>query len=97
MQSSLNSGGVSADPPIFFAPSRGPKEGKKSLVKKPENHGKPWTMAERRRLKQLAEQNAPTRVIGLELRRTAAAVSSEASDLGISLRPANRPRYSRRG
>lgn len=67
--------------------------GRKTMAKKPENHGKPWTPAENRQLRQEARENTPTRVIGLHLGRTADAVHSQASELGVSLKPTNQKPY----
>jgi hypothetical protein len=43
----------------------------------------------------LARQNTPTRVIGLKLGRSEAAVYARASQLGISLKPTNQSPYNR--
>ncbi len=49
-----------------------------------------------RELRTEAEQNTPTRVIGLKLGRTEAAVRSKAGEENISLRPTNQsPRRTR--
>jgi hypothetical protein len=48
------------------------------------------------KLKELAQGNTPTRVIGLKLGRTPGAVSSKAAQEGISLKPTNQSPYSRR-
>jgi hypothetical protein len=47
-------------------------------------------------LKTLAAGNTPTRVIGLKLGRTPAAVSSKASQKGVSLKPTNQAPYGTR-
>ncbi len=60
------------------------------------NAGKPWTVADEDRLRELAAENTPTRVIGLKLGRTSAAVYSHASKLGVSLKPVNQSPYRRR-
>jgi len=60
------------------------------------NSGKPWTPSDIRHLNQLAQQNTPTRVIGLKLGRTPAAVQTRASEEGISLKPWNRSPYGTR-
>jgi hypothetical protein len=60
------------------------------------NSGKPWTAADLKALKELAGGNTPTRVIGLKLGRTAAAVSKKASESGISLQPPNQSPYNRK-
>jgi hypothetical protein len=50
------------------------------MAKPPANHGKQWTPAEVKQLKQLAQENTPTRVIGLKLGRTADAVRAKAGE-----------------
>jgi len=57
------------------------------------NSGKPWTKSDIKGLRSLAQQNTPTRVIGLKLGRTPSAVYSKASEEGISLKPANQRPY----
>jgi len=66
------------------------------MSKSDRNSGKRWTPSEVKLLRQLAGQNTPTRVIGLELCRTPAAVQSKASDECISLKPTNQSPYNRR-
>jgi len=63
------------------------------MAKTPTNHRKSWTAAEIKQLKAEVKQNTPTRVLGLHLERTAAAVQSKASSLGISLKPTNQSPY----
>ncbi len=60
------------------------------------NTGKPWTAEQVRELRQLARVDTPTRVIGLKLGRTEAAVYTKASEEGISLGPTNQSPYNRR-
>lgn len=60
------------------------------------NSGKSWTSVEIKSMAGLAKQNAPTRVIGLKLGRTEAAVRTKASEEGISLKPTNQSPYNRR-
>jgi hypothetical protein len=60
------------------------------------NSGKAWTPTAERALRQLARQNTPTRVIGLKLGRTEAAVRAKAHELGVSLKPTNQSPYNRR-
>lgn len=60
------------------------------------NTGKPWTKTEAARLRTLAKENTPTRVIGLKLGRTEAAVRSKAGSEGVSLKPTNQSPYNRR-
>jgi hypothetical protein len=66
------------------------------MSKSNRNSGKPWTPADRRQLRKLAKENTPTRVAGLKLGRTPAAVQSQASKQGTSLKPPNQSPYNRR-
>lgn len=66
------------------------------MATKPANQGKQWTPAEVRQLEKLADQNTPTRVIGIKLGRSEDAVRSKASDENISLKPTNQSPYNRR-
>lgn len=66
------------------------------MSKTPSNHGKAWSRGDDQQLRQLAQQNTPTRVMGLKLGRTEEAVRSHASDLGVSLKPTNQSPYNRR-
>lgn len=66
------------------------------MAKYDRNAGKPWESSEIARLRELAQQNTPTRVIGLKLGRTEAAIRTKAYQEGISLKPVNRPPYGRR-
>lgn len=66
------------------------------MSKKPENHGKSWTDANVKQLKQLAKENTPTRVIGLKLGRTEDSVQSKASEENVSLKPTNQSPYNRK-
>lgn len=65
-------------------------------TKKPANAGKYWTEDDIARLRQLARENTPTRVMALKLDRTADAVSAKASDIGLSIKPTNQSPYNRR-
>lgn len=60
------------------------------------NSGKQWTKPEVSKLRSMAKQNTPTRVIGLKLGRPVSGVYAKASDEGISLRPNNQSPYNRR-
>jgi len=62
-------------------------------TKSTRNTGKPWTDQDVRMLRSLANQNTPTRVMGLKLGRTPASVRSKASNEGISLKPTNQSPY----
>lgn len=66
------------------------------MPKSTRNTGKPWTSSDVKSLKGLAAGNTPTRVIGLKLGRTEAAVRGKASEAGISLKPTNQSPYNRR-
>jgi hypothetical protein len=65
------------------------------MSKTPENDGKPWSKDDVQQLRRLAEQNTPTRVIGLKLGRTEDAVRSKAHERDISLKPVNQSPYNR--
>jgi hypothetical protein len=66
------------------------------MAKTPPRHQEEWTRPEVRELGKLADQNTPTRVMGLKLGRTEDAVRAKASDEGISLKPTNQSPYNRR-
>lgn len=66
------------------------------MAKYNRNSGKVWTPTDVSNLSKLADGNTPTRVIGLKLGRTPGAVSSKASEEGISLKPTNQRPYNRR-
>lgn len=64
-----------------------------TVTKSTRNTGKSWAPSDVKVLKQLAKGNTPTRVIGLKLGRTPAAVYKKASEKGISLAPTNQSPY----
>ena len=64
-------------------------------TKKPVNAGKHWTGEDISKLRQLARENTPTRVMALKLGRTAEAVYGKADDIGLSLKPTNQSPYNR--
>lgn len=66
------------------------------MPKKPANSGKSWTSADKQQLRNLAKQNTPTRVIGLKMGRSEAAVRSQAANQGTSLKPTNQSPYNRK-
>ncbi len=66
------------------------------MAKKPPNSGKAWTGADNRQLKDLARQNTPTRLIAWNLGRSPAAVATQASEIGQSLKPTNQSPDKRR-
>ncbi len=67
------------------------------MSKSTRNSGKPWTPADDNQLKQLADGNTPTRVIGIKLGRTENAIYSHASEMGVSLKPTNQAPYGTKG
>jgi hypothetical protein len=66
------------------------------MAKTPKNHGKDWTAAELRQMKQEVKQNTPTRVLALHLGRTPGAVQQKASQENISLKPTNQSPYGKK-
>ena len=66
------------------------------MAKESKNHGKEWTPADVKALKNLASENTPTRVIGVKLGRTESSIQNKASEEGISLKPVNQSPYNRR-
>jgi hypothetical protein len=71
-------------------------EAEVSMPKSTKNSGKSWTPGDVSKLRELARENTPTRVIGLKIGRTADAVYKKASDQGIPLKPTNQSPYNRR-
>lgn len=65
------------------------------MSKSTRNTGKAWTPTAVRQLRALAQGNTPTRVIGLKLGRTPAAIYSKAAEKNISLAPPNQRPYGR--
>lgn len=63
------------------------------MAKTPSNNGKAWTAADNAQLRREAAGNTPTRVIGLHLQRTEAAVRNQAAREGVSLKPTNQSPY----
>jgi len=66
------------------------------MPKSTRNTGKEWSKADVAELKDLAKHNTPTRVIGLKLGRTEAAIRSKAGSEGVSLKPTNQSPYNRK-
>lgn len=64
-----------------------------ATVNTPKNHGKPWTPAQDRQLRDLAAGNTPTRVMGIKMGRTEDAIRSHAAQENISLKPVNQSPY----
>jgi hypothetical protein len=73
-----------------------PKHKEPVVAKSTRNTGKSWSPAQVRQLRSLAKGNTPTRVIGLKLGRTEAAVRSKAGEKRVSLKPTNQSPYNRR-
>jgi len=67
------------------------------MAKSPSHHRQPWTPSEVARMRELAAGNTPTRVIGVKLGRTEAAVRGQAAENRIPLRPWNQSPYGSRG
>ena len=66
------------------------------MAKYERNAGKHWNDDEVQRLKELANKNTPTRVIGLILGRPVDGVYAKASQKNIPLKPVNQSPYNRR-
>ena len=66
------------------------------MTKSTRNTGKEWTSGDRSQLRQLAKQNTPTRVIGLKMGRSPAAIYKQASQQDVSLGPTNQSPYNRK-
>lgn len=81
---------------VHYAARQGPVfEEAPAMTKNPSNHGSDWTPGDMKQLRQLARENTPTRVIGLKMGRTPAAVQKKASSEGVSPKPTNQSPYSR--
>lgn len=65
------------------------------MAKYNRNSGKEWTGSDVSRMRTLARENTPTRVIGLKLGRTEGAVYNKASEKGVPLSPTNQRPYNR--
>jgi len=57
--------------------------------------GEDWGKQQIEVLKDLIKKNTPTRVIGIKIGRTPAAICKKSSELNISLKPVNQPPYNR--
>ena len=66
------------------------------MAKTPSRSGTHRTQDETKALRELAQGNTPTRVIGLKLERSATAVQTKAAEIGVSLKPTNQSPYNRR-
>ena len=66
------------------------------MSKSTRNSGTSWFPQDVAQLNKLAQQNTPTRVIGLKLGRSESAVYSKAAEKGLSLKPVNQSPYNRR-
>ena len=74
----------------------GRKGPRKANPKYKRNLGQPWSAGDVRELRSLAQANTPTGVLSIKLQRPESAIRSKAQRGGISLRPTNRSRYSRK-
>jgi len=59
------------------------------MAKELGKHRQPWTRTDDQLLKKLIRENTPTRVMGIKLARTPAAVQQHANDVGLSTKPVN--------
>lgn len=66
------------------------------MARSARNASKPWPAQDVRQLNELAKGNTPTRVIGLKLDRTEAAIYAKASSEGIPPSPTNQSPYNRK-
>jgi hypothetical protein len=66
------------------------------MAKSSRSSSKAWTASQRQQLRSLAKGNTPTRVIGLKMGRSEAAVRSQAAKQGTSLKPTNQSPYNRK-
>jgi hypothetical protein len=66
------------------------KKSPPGTTKSTRHHAEDWGATEVRDLKGLIKENTPTRVIGLKLGRTEAAIRDKVRELGLSLMPINR-------
>ena len=62
-------------------------------MKKPRNNGKRWSDSDVNKLRKLAAENTPTRLIGLKLGRTEEAIYSKSSEMSLSIKPPNQRPY----
>ena len=60
------------------------------------NANKLWSPGQVTQLRSLARGNTPTRVIGLKMGRSEGSIQSEASKVGISLKPTNQLPYGKK-
>jgi hypothetical protein len=63
------------------------------MAKTPPNQGKHWTKSEEAQLRREANENMPTRVMGLKHGRSPEAIYAKAADIGLSVKPTNQSPY----
>jgi hypothetical protein len=63
------------------------------VAKKPKNHRKPWAANDIKKLEEEKKHNTPTPLIALHLERTESSIRSKAAEIGLSLKPTNKPPY----
>jgi hypothetical protein len=66
------------------------KKSAPGTTKSTRHHEEAWNAAATRDLRGMIKENTPTRVIGLKLGRTEAAIRDKVRELGLSLKPINR-------
>jgi hypothetical protein len=68
----------------------------REMAKRPNSHREPWSRDDDQLLRKLIRENTPTRVMGIKLERTPAAVQQHANQIGLSTKPVNQ-RPNKRG
>lgn len=64
-----------------------------ATMKKPRNNGKRWSDSDVNKLRKLAAENTPTRLMGLKLCRTEEAIYSKSSEMSLNIKPTNQRPY----
>jgi hypothetical protein len=64
-----------------------------TVAKDPKNHRKTWSEDDLAKLRAEAAGNTPTRVLGIHLGRTPAAIQAKAAAIELSLKPVNQRPY----
>lgn len=81
------------DRPVNRTITHTKKEEHDMAPKTPKNSGKAWSAADQKTLRTLAAGNTPTRVIGLKMDRSEAAIRNQAAKQKTSLKPTNQSPY----
>jgi uncharacterized protein (DUF934 family) len=66
------------------------------MARKPTNDHKPWSQADKRQLADMAAHNKPTRLIAYWMKRSTDSIYTQASRLGVPLKPTNQSPYNRK-